>query len=146
MFGKQEAAQLRKEFWTVFGKYMQPVPSVNGENCNWINYKTGVKNIRFHMQADELSTVVAIELDHIDSKLRESVKHKFLLLTDELQQLPYLWKWKKDENRNMDVFITELPAVHILRKSDWPQIISFLKRAIVALDLFWWNNKFIFES
>ena len=41
MYTKQEAAQLRKEFWTAFGQYMKPVPTEDGEKVNWINYKTG---------------------------------------------------------------------------------------------------------
>ena len=30
MFSKQEASQLRKEFWTAFGQYMKPVLSADG--------------------------------------------------------------------------------------------------------------------
>lgn len=146
MFSRQEASQLIKEFWTVFGKYMLPVPSAEGGSVNWINYKTGVKNIRFHMQADESNATVAIELDHKDPELRESAIQKFRLSNDELQQLPGIWRWEKAEEKDTDLFITRLSSVHIIRKTDWPQMISFLKSAIVALDMFWVNNKDIFES
>ena len=52
MFSKQHASQLRKEFWTVFGQYMSPINSYEGEKINWINYKTGVKGLQFKMHAD----------------------------------------------------------------------------------------------
>ncbi len=45
MFSKQEASQLRKDFWTAFGLYMRPIPSAEGDKINWINYKTGEKDI-----------------------------------------------------------------------------------------------------
>jgi hypothetical protein len=50
MFSKQETAQLRKEFWTVFGQYMSPILSAAGEKISWINYKTGVKGVQFKME------------------------------------------------------------------------------------------------
>ena len=146
MFSKQEATQLRKEFWTVLGKYLHPVPSASGELCNWINYKTGVKFIRFHMQADEIRTTIAIELDHKDAESRNIALQKFKLLQNELNELPGEWKWQKDETQEMDVYISQLASMHILRKSDWPVMISFFKMAITALDKFWFNNSEIFES
>lgn len=146
MFSKQEAAQLRKEFWTVFGKYMLPVPSAEGEHINWINYKTGVKYIRFHMQTDEKKATVAIELDCKEEEDRASALHKFSLLEGELRDLPGIWKWEKSTERKVDVFITELTCIHLLRKTDWPKIISFFKTAMIALDVFWVNNKYIFQS
>ncbi|MGN6618356.1 MAG: DUF4268 domain-containing protein, partial [Ilyomonas sp.] len=52
MYSKQEASQLRQEFWTVFGQYMLPVLSSEGMKISWTNYKTGEKNIYFRMNAD----------------------------------------------------------------------------------------------
>ncbi len=52
MFSKQDASKLKKEFWTAFGRYMKPVLSADGEKINWINYKTGEKDIVFKMDAD----------------------------------------------------------------------------------------------
>jgi len=49
MFSKKEASQLRKKFWMIFGQYMSPVLSSEGEKINWINYKTGVKGLQFKM-------------------------------------------------------------------------------------------------
>jgi hypothetical protein len=43
MYSKDQASQLKQEFWTAFGQYMGPVLSAEGLRTNWINYKTGVK-------------------------------------------------------------------------------------------------------
>ena len=42
MYSRQEASQLRKNFWTSFGQYMRPLPNADGERVNWLNYKAAV--------------------------------------------------------------------------------------------------------
>ena len=42
MYSKQELSRIREEFWTSFGRYMQPILSADGEKVNWVNYKTGM--------------------------------------------------------------------------------------------------------
>jgi hypothetical protein len=49
-----------------FGQYMSPVHSAEGERINWINYKTGEKNIYFRMHADHSKASIAIEITHKD--------------------------------------------------------------------------------
>ena len=42
--------------------------------------------------------------------------------------------------------LTQNKNVNILNKSDWPNIISFFKQRIIALDLFWSLAKVTFEA
>src|SRR6478609_11755981 len=51
MYSKKEAGELKQEFWTKFGQYMNPIPSSDYEQVNWINYKTGEKDIFIRMHA-----------------------------------------------------------------------------------------------
>lgn len=62
MYSKEEAANLRHEFWIAYGRYMQPVPSASGEAVNWLNYKTGVKGIQFRKDAVQKYAWVAVEI------------------------------------------------------------------------------------
>jgi hypothetical protein len=41
---------------------------------------------------------------------------------------------------------TQLSGVRIFNKEDWPSLISFFKKNIMALDAFWSNYKFAFEA
>ena len=61
MYTKQEASLIKKKFWTSFGRYLQPVPNAEGETINWINYKTGIRDIFFRMDVDTRSAQIAIE-------------------------------------------------------------------------------------
>jgi len=76
MYSKQQASQLRQEFWTAFGKYMQPVRSSDGEKVNWINYKTGAKHIFFRMHAAH-GAAISIELTHGAAETRLAHFQKF---------------------------------------------------------------------
>lgn len=57
---------LSQKFWTVFGQYMAPIPSAQGEKINWINYKTAVRFIRFKLQLINNMAAIVIELSHPD--------------------------------------------------------------------------------
>src|SRR5687767_8933243 len=95
MYSKQEASQLRQEFWTAFGQYMSPVLSADGERMNWVNYKTGEKNIGFRMHADNRNATISIELTHSDRGLQQLYFEQFLELKNILvQSLGEDWDWQ----------------------------------------------------
>jgi hypothetical protein len=69
---------LRQAFWTAFGQYMLPILSADGAKINWINYKTGVKDVSFKMNADNKIAIIAIELTHADVELQQLFFEHFL--------------------------------------------------------------------
>ena len=151
MYSKQEALQLKQQFWTSFGQYMAPVLSAEEEKINWINYKTGEKNIYFRMDADNKKASIAIEITHQDEGLQDLYFEQFqqlkILLHDTLQEE---WAWSLHQRNEQAKYIsriyTEIDEVSIFKKSDWPQLISFFKPRIIALDAFWSIAKHIFEA
>jgi Zn-dependent metalloprotease len=146
MYSRQEMAQLRESFWTSFGQYMAPVPSAAGQKINWVNYKTGVKDLYVKMQAAQESASIAIVLTHAQPEKQASIYDQLLqlknLLRDALQEE---WQWQqqvKDENnKTISAVYTSINGVNIYRKEDWPAIISFFKPRMVALDAFWTEVK-----
>src|SRR4051794_22261210 len=77
MYSRQEASQLRQEFWTTFGQYMAPVQSAEGEKVNWVNYKTGEKDIYFRLFADTKKAVISIDLTHKDEMIQQLYFEQF---------------------------------------------------------------------
>ena len=149
MYTKQEASLIRKEFWTSFGLYMKPLPSVSGEKVNWLNYKTGVKDLYFRMDANKDQASIAIELQHTDPNTRLDYFQRLIPLKDLLnRQLGETWVWEphtvNEEGRPISRIGTTRSSVNIFQKSDWPAIISFLKPRIIALDEFWDSAKELF--
>ncbi len=150
MYSKQEASRLRQEFWTAFGQYMMPVMSAEGEKINWINYKTGEKNISFRMNAGNKTAMIAIELSHKDPGLRQLYFEQFLSIRKFFQDaMKEEWNWEPvymdEEGRTTSRIFISIDEVSIFKKEDWPRLISFFKPRIMALDQFWSQAKYSFE-
>ena len=150
MYTRQQASQIKQQFWTVFGKYMSPVLSAGGEKINWINYKTGVRFIHFKMDVNKDTACIGIEIIKKDPVVAKHLYEKFMLLQDGLEQcLGEKWICEPhsiDEyGLPLSKIFYQLPGVSVFNQTHWPQIISFLKPRIINLDNFWCHHKMIFE-
>ena len=134
---------IKQEFWTVFGKYMNPIPSSEGLRVNWINYKTGIKDVYFRMETLDNSATIGISIEHKDAGIRELFFEQFLELKSMLHDaLEEEWDWQQGASR----IVRELPEASVFNKDQWPELISFFKPRIIALDSFWENAKYSFEA
>lgn len=150
MYSKQEVSLINQQFWTSFGLYLAPVLSAEGEKINWVNYKTGQKGIRFIMMADFQLTKISITLSHKEMVEQQECFEKFLQLKKIFHQtVGEVWQWKlhttDDFGKTISEIYTTLENVQVLNKANWPDIISFLKNRIIALDAFWCEYKYAFE-
>ena len=151
MYSRHEASQLRQEFWTSFGLYMSPIVSAEGEKLNWINYKTGEKNIAFRMNADNKKAIIAIELTHKDADIQQIYFEQFLQfknLFDAAVKEEWIWQLHAHDEQGKIVsrIYKEQDGLSIFQKQDWPGLISFFKPRMIALDEFWSSVKYAFES
>ena len=151
MYTREEASSLRQAFWTTFGQYMSPIQSAEGLKVNWVNYNTHLKNVTFRMQADQKKASIAIEINHFDIEIQELFYQQFLDLKTLLHEiLGETWEWQlhtTDENGRVCSRIGKtISPVNIFNRDDWPALISFLKPRIIALDEFWTNAQYSFES
>jgi hypothetical protein len=150
VYTKEEASRVRQKFWTNFGKYMQLVPSITGEDVHWINYKTGIKGIAFKMNANNNKAIVAIEISLADIELQYQYFEVFKVNEKVFQKIAGIdWSFEKkyinEYGKSFSHIYTELNNINIFREIDWSAIISFLKTNIIALDNFWAEYKIAFE-
>lgn len=151
MYSREEASIIRQEFWTAFGKYMSPVPSAEGLKINWINYHTRIRDLHFRMDAGSTSASIAITIEHRDPGIQELYFEQFSELRELLHNtLEEEWTWQLHvplvDSRMISRIVKELPGVSILNKDHWPDLISFFKPRIIALDSFWENARYSFED
>lgn len=130
---------------------MAPVLSSEGLRTNWVNYKTGLKHVYFKMQADKKSASIAIELNHPDAGIQELFFEQFTELKQMLQEaLGEVWEWDlhtADENgKTVSRIYKEIRGVSVFNQDDWPELISFFKPRIIALDEFWNNAMYSFDD
>ncbi len=150
MYSRQEASLIRKKFWTSFGVYMKPVTSASGETINWLNYKTGIKDVFFRMDFDKDNASIAIELRHPDRQIQQYYYEQLLSLKNLLEQIAGdKWNWQLHQQDENSVSISRVEKsiknVNIFNENDWPSVISFLKPRLIALDEFWYTAKDVIE-
>ncbi|TCD02140.1 DUF4268 domain-containing protein [Pedobacter frigidisoli] len=151
MYSKEEAARLKQQFWISLGQYMKPVPAASGSTVHWVSYKTGVKNIIFKMDVTNKSAFIAIQLTHSDADIRHLIFEQFeefkLMFSNTLNED---WDWIKDSTDEFGKTISQismtLNQVSVFNQQHWPDLISFFKPRIIALDDFWDNVKPVFED
>jgi hypothetical protein len=149
MYSKDEASQLKQSFWTVFGQYIAPQPSAEGLKINWVNYKTGIRHLHFKMQADKHGAFIAIEMSHPDTGIQALMFEQFRAFKNILEAcLNEVWDWQlhiADNNKTVTRISKQLPGVSVFKQEDWPQLISFFKPRIIALDEFWSDAQYSFD-
>ncbi|MDO6388814.1 DUF4268 domain-containing protein [Pontibacter sp. BT731] len=151
MYTREQASKLRQAFWTAFGQYMAPVLSAEGMPTNWINYKTGLKNVYFRMRADKKLASIAIEMTQPDLEIQQMFFEQFGAMKELLHStVGEEWTWElhtTDEyGKEVSRIYIELKGVNVFNQDDWPALISFFKPRMIALDAFWSDAKYSFDE
>lgn len=146
MYSKQEAAAIKKEFWTRFGLYMKPIPSAFQEKANWLNYKTGIKDVFFRLHADYKKARISIEITHKDPMIRKIFYDHFAAMKTMLHDVVgEEWNWIEDTQdelgKPLAAICKEITYVNVMDEKSWPAIIAFFKPRLIALDAFWGEVK-----
>jgi hypothetical protein len=139
---KAESSRIRQHFWTSFGQYLRPIPGADGQAVNWVNYKTGHRKLFFRMDADRSGAFIGIVMAMKNRTLQALYYEQFQLLESALHsELGEIWNWETDYHFGSGALVHAIyrkaPQLNIYRESDWPDMISFLKPRILALDHFW---------
>lgn len=151
MYSRTESSQIKAEFWTTFGRYMKPVLSSEGLRINWINYNTSLKDVYFRMDASHKSARIFISMEQPDQGMQELFFQQFEELKGLLHSiLGEEWDWQQHQHTSHGkpyCYIgTELEGVSIFNQDHWPQMISFFKPRIIALDSFWEDARYSFDA
>ena len=146
MYQKAAISGVKQAFWTAFGQYMKPVLSAEGGPVNWINYKTGHKHLYFRMDAF-LEAKVAIDITHPDRDLQQLYYEQFVQLKGIFSgHVHEPWVWTAPAKDTHAGIFKILRGINIMEKGNWPELISFFKPRMVALDAFWCEARYAFEA
>jgi hypothetical protein len=147
MYTSAELSKIRSDFWTRFGQYMAPVPSASGNTVNWVNYKSGIKHIRFTMDFTKQCAEVWVEFGITETDKRKLIYHTFSQLWQQSHPAAE-WIYYEEtvkNNKLMSAMKASLESVNIFQQESWPRAISFLKERMILLDEFWSENREMFE-
>lgn len=151
MYSRAEASKIKEAFWTAFGRFMAIHPNSEGEKINWVNYHTGFKDVYFRMDVDQKKAAISIQFTHPDALMRTLYYDKleeFYTWFAESMGEEWIWvpEMQNEQGKLISKVYLELPSVNIFKQEQWPEIVSFLKPRIIALDAFWNEVKDAFEE
>lgn len=134
MFSKEEAAQIKKEFWIAFGKSFPR---------KWILYDTKIKDFSFKFSADKKKAEVSLDIEIKDEIFRNAYYEKIWSLEDLLKD--YVGEFQKEkfytlENGKIISRIwVEKTGVSIFNKNSWREIFVFFVEKMDGFERFFYD-------
>jgi len=134
MFSKEESAQLRKEFWTSFGKSYPR---------KWLLYNTKIKGFHFKFVADKKKAMVCLDIASTYKTKNELLYIQVLELKDILTE-DYLPDVIFDELYPLEngkiihrIYVEYNGAFNIHDKNTWQNVFLFFKEAMHQFEEFY---------
>ncbi len=130
MFSREQAQQLKKEFWTAFGKSFPR---------KWLLYHTKIKDFSFKFYADHKRAEVSIDMEMKDELFRNAYFEKIWSLENILQDELKV-ELLKDEfyvlenGKIISRFWVEKKGISIYNKSSWQEIFEFFVENMAAFE------------
>jgi len=151
MYGKEEAYELRKLFWTSFGKFMKKHRTVGEGKVNWMNYKTGIKDLYFRLEADKKTASIYVDLQMQDEDIREIYYSQFKEVKGVFESMTNTkWLWTENLINNYNVELSRISIninnVNMYNKNSWDIIFKFYETHLLLLDEFWVEFKELFKQ
>lgn len=135
MFSKEESAQLRKEFWTSFGKSFPR---------KWLLYNTKIKGFSFNFQADRKQAFVCLDFENPDEIANELLYDQLLslkkLLEAELPEVIYDANYELENGKVIRrIYVPFEQKFSIHNKNTWQQCYEFFVETMNTLELFYYE-------
>ena len=136
MYSKEEAATLRKEFWTSFGKSFPR---------KWLLYNTKIKDFNFKFVADKKQALVCLDIESYDRNKNELLFGQVLELQNILTE-DYLPDAIFDELYLLDtgkiihrIYVKYNGEFNIHNKNTWQGAYLFFNEAMHQFEEFYEN-------
>lgn len=136
MFSKEESAQLRKEFWTSFGKSFPR---------KWLLYNTKIKGVRFKFVADRKKALVSLDLEHPDPIANDLLYDqllalKTLLLNEYLPDAIFDNTYELENGKLIHrIYVTHKQKFSIYNKNSWRDCYEFFVKTMPQFELFFYE-------
>ena len=137
MFSKEEALQIKKDFWIAFAaEYPR----------KWLLYNTKIKDVTFKFYVDNKKAQVLLDIEPKDEKKRiiyyekvESLKN--ILLEDYLEDAIFERNFYLENGKVISRVWVEKTGISINNKTTWPEIFDFFAEKMDAFERFFYENE-----
>jgi len=135
MFSKEEAAQLRKLFWTSFGKSFPR---------KWLLYNTKIKGFAFKFVADRKKAMVCLDIEHPEAIANELLFDQMVslkvLLETELPEVIFNDAYELESGKIIHrIYVPFDKKFSIYNKDTWRDCFEFYMETMPKFELFFYE-------
>ena len=132
MFSKEEAAQIRKEFWTSFGKSFPR---------KWLLYNTKIKGFSLKFVADRKKALVCLDLENPDELVNLLYYDQLLslkvLLETELPDVIFNDAYELESGKKIHrIYVPFEKKFSVYNKNTWRDCFEFFVEIMPKFELF----------
>ena len=137
MFSKDEALQIKKDFWIAFAaEYPR----------KWLLYNTKIKDVTFKFYVDNKKALVLLDIEPKDEEKRkiyyEKVESlKTILLEDYLDDVIFERNFYLETGKVISRVWVEKTGISINNKNTWPEVFDFFAEKMDAFERFFYENE-----
>lgn len=137
MFSKEEALQIKKDFWIAFA---EEYPR------KWLLYNTKIKDVTFKFYVDNKKAQVLLDIEPKDEEKRkiyyEKVESlKTILLEDYLDDVIFERNFYLETGKIISRVWVEKTGISINNKNTWPEVFEFFAEKMDAFERFFYENE-----
>lgn len=138
MFSKEQAKQLRLDFWHKLDNRSRKLPGQKGEVRKWILDNTGIKGIDLRFDVNRKKATVALEINHRDEDRRLILYAKLDACKNIFEStfgaaLNWDLAYQKNDDQHVSRVYVEMDG-DIYQQEQWPEMIKFLVNSMVRME------------
>ena len=135
MFSKDEAARLRKEFWTSFGKSFPR---------KWLLYNTKIKGFSFKFVADRKKAFVCLDIEHPEEIANELLYDQMIslkaLLETEIPEVIFNAEYELESGKKIHrIYVPFEAKFSVYNKNNWRDCYEFYVETMPKFELFFYE-------
>ncbi len=137
MFTKEEALQIKKDFWIAFAaEYPR----------KWLLYNTKIKDVTFKFYVDNKKAQVLLDIEPKDEEKRKIYYEKVaslknILLDDYLDDAIFERNFYLENGKIISRIWVEKTGISINNKNTWNAIFEFFNEKMDAFERFFYENE-----
>lgn len=140
MFSREQATQLRQEFWTAFGKSFPK---------KWILYNTKIKGFYFKFHFDNKKAMVFIEIEgdkeHQNRYFEKLESLESILKQEYWEDAVFSPEFYRENQKQVACVWVEKTGVSIYNKNTWQEAMQFLYDKMTKIEEFWLEYEDFFK-
>lgn len=137
MYSKDEALQIKKDFWIVFA---EAYPR------KWLLYNTKIKDVTFKFYVDNKKAQVLLDIEPKDEEKRKIYFEKVfslktILLEEYLEEAIFERNYYLESGKVISRIWVEKTGISVNNKNNWEAVFEFFNANMDAFERFFYENE-----